>query len=70
MTDSAWPWIDLAFLVVASLPVAILLFLWAFSARDRSPKWVYLSSKWTTIILFVPWLIATVGVVSDIASGS
>ena len=70
MTDSLWPWIDVAFLIVATVPVAILSFLWAISARDRSPRWVYIGSKWTTIILLLPWLTVTVGVVSDIVSGS
>jgi hypothetical protein len=70
MTDSAWQLIDLAFLIVATFPVAILGFLWVVSSRDRSPKWVYVGSKWTTIILFVPWLVVTAGVVSDLVSGS
>ncbi len=70
MTDSAWQLIDLAFLIVATFPVAILGFLWVVSSRDRSPKWVYVGSKWTTIILFVPWLVVTAGGVSDLVSGS
>jgi hypothetical protein len=65
MADSATLLIGVAFLIVATLPVGILAFLWAISAPDRSPKWVYLGSKWTTIVLFVPWLFVTVGVVSD-----
>jgi hypothetical protein len=70
MTDSPWLLIDFAFLIVASLPVALLALLWAISAPGRSPKWIYMGSKWTTIVLFVPWLVVTVGVVTDIVSGS
>ena len=70
MTESAWPLIDFAFLIVATLPVAILGFLWAISARERTPKWIYMGSKWSTLVLLLPWLIVTAGLVSDLVSGS
>ena len=70
MTESAWPLVDLAFVIVATVPVGILAFVWAVSAQDRTPRWIYVGSKWSTIILFVPWLVITLGVVSDMAGGS
>lgn len=70
MADSAWPLVDFAFLIVASVPVFILAFLWALLARDRSPKWIYMGSKWSTIVLFLPWLVLAMGLVSDMVSGS
>ena len=70
MTDSAWQMVDLAMLIVATFPVAILGFLWMMSSRDRSPRWVYMGAKWTTLTLLLPWLVVTVGVVSDLVSGS
>lgn len=62
--------VDFAFLIVVSAPVLILAFLWAVSARDRSPRWIYRGSKWSTIVLFLPWLVLAIGLVSDMASGS
>jgi hypothetical protein len=67
MADSL---VDFAFLIVVSTPVLILAFLWAVLARDRSPRWIYMGSKWSTIVLFVPWLVLAMGLVSDMASGS
>ena len=69
MADDPWPLIDFAFLVLASLPVLILGFVWAVSARQPAPKWIYIGSKWTTIVLFLPWLVLAAGLVSDMAGG-
>jgi hypothetical protein len=69
MIDNAWPLIDFAFLVLATFPLSVLGVLWALSAADRSPRWIYLGSKWTTILLFLPWLVVATGLVSDIVNG-
>lgn len=60
MTGSRWLLIDLALLIVARLPLAILAFLWA----------IYMGSTWTTIVVFVPWQVGTVELVPDRVSGS
>jgi hypothetical protein len=69
MSDSASLLLDVAFLIVASLPVAILTFLWGISALYPSPRWVYVGSKWSTIVLLLPWLLVSARVVSDIITG-
>ena len=70
MTDDVWTLLDFSFLIVATIPVAILGFLWAISAGERSPKWVYRGSKWSTLVLLLPWLVVTANVVSDLVGGS